>query len=86
MLAFSQEPEQIGILQYYHNIIYFHTNLWIVDRNAYVKYLMNFNVMFSFQLDHEFIAKGYIMKKGRIKVTVFKMYKVSFSTCNSICN
>lgn len=33
-----------------------------------------------FQLDHEFIAKGYIMKKGRIKVTVFKMYKVSECT------
>ncbi|XP_045595147.1 mediator of RNA polymerase II transcription subunit 18 [Procambarus clarkii] len=28
------------------------------------------------KLDHEFVAKGYIMKKGRIKVTVFKMYKI----------
>lgn len=28
------------------------------------------------KLDHEFIAKGFIMKKGRIKVTVFKMYKM----------
>ncbi|KAK4303609.1 hypothetical protein Pmani_024391 [Petrolisthes manimaculis] len=28
------------------------------------------------KLDHEFMAKGYIMKKGRIKVTVFKMYKM----------
>ncbi|XP_064117548.1 mediator of RNA polymerase II transcription subunit 18-like [Macrobrachium nipponense] len=29
--------------------------------------------------DHEFIAKGYILKKGRIKVTVFKMYKIAAS-------
>ncbi|XP_071551061.1 mediator of RNA polymerase II transcription subunit 18 [Panulirus ornatus] len=28
------------------------------------------------KLDHEFVAKGSIMKKGRIKVTVFKMYKI----------
>ncbi|KAG7158671.1 mediator of RNA polymerase II transcription subunit 18-like [Homarus americanus] len=28
------------------------------------------------KLDHEFMAKGYIMKKGRIKVTIFKMYKI----------
>ncbi|MCL4126143.1 UNVERIFIED_CONTAM: hypothetical protein GTU68_038839 [Idotea baltica] len=29
------------------------------------------------KVDHEFITKGSIMRKGRIKVTVFKMFKVS---------
>jgi len=29
--------------------------------------------------DHEFICKGWILKKGRIKVTVFKMFKKSQS-------
>ncbi|XP_042864374.1 mediator of RNA polymerase II transcription subunit 18-like [Penaeus japonicus] len=28
------------------------------------------------KIDHEFITKGYVMKKGRIKVTIFKMYKM----------
>lgn len=32
--------------------------------------------------DHEFITKGYIMKKGRIKVTVFKMYKIGAGMSN----
>ncbi|KAL7648421.1 UNVERIFIED_CONTAM: hypothetical protein RMT77_000327 [Armadillidium vulgare] len=27
------------------------------------------------KVDHEFITKGYILRKGRIKITVFKMYK-----------
>ncbi|XP_076060467.1 mediator complex subunit 18 [Oratosquilla oratoria] len=29
------------------------------------------------KVDHEFMAKGYILKKGRIKVTVFKIIKVN---------
>ena len=29
-----------------------------------------------FQVDHEFVCKGYILRKGRIKVTVFKLFKV----------
>jgi len=28
------------------------------------------------KVDHEFVVKGYILSKGRIKVTVFKMFKV----------
>ncbi|CAL4097061.1 unnamed protein product [Meganyctiphanes norvegica] len=29
------------------------------------------------KVDHEFVTKGYILKKGRIKVTVFKMFKIT---------
>ncbi|KAA0201521.1 hypothetical protein HAZT_HAZT005409 [Hyalella azteca] len=28
------------------------------------------------KVDHEYVSKGYIMRKGRIKVTVFKIFKV----------
>lgn len=29
------------------------------------------------KVDHEFVTKGYILKKGRIKVTVFKLFKIN---------
>ena len=35
------------------------------------------------KLDHEFVAKGTIMKKGRIKVTVFKMFKLATGMSNT---
>ena len=31
----------------------------------------------GFKLDHEFVVKGYLFKKGRMKVTVSKVFKMS---------
>lgn len=50
----------------------------------YLKVFLRTNFLL-FQLDHEFVAEGYIMKKGRIKVTVFKMSKVRLSVNNLNC-
>lgn len=38
--------------------------------------ICEFLIELGAKVDHEYVAKGYILRKGRIKVTVFKMFKV----------
>ncbi|XP_070567456.1 mediator of RNA polymerase II transcription subunit 18-like [Ptychodera flava] len=38
--------------------------------------LSSFLVEMGFRLDHEFVVKGYLFRKGRMKVTVSKLFRV----------
>ncbi|XP_077994987.1 mediator of RNA polymerase II transcription subunit 18-like [Glandiceps talaboti] len=38
--------------------------------------LSSFLVEMGFRLDHEYVVKGYLFRKGRMKITASKLYKV----------
>ena len=47
--------------------------------------LLTLSLVSFFRLDYEFIAKGYFFHKGRMKVTVSKLFKVGRLTLQEMC-